>query len=447
MIFILLALSSYGQRASQLSIKNIKGGYGEDVLYLPFRYKGVAKMYINGIDKEANILFNYKLDHSPLELRPSDDQQYLYIAGGLKGKSALHRLDTLLNLEVVDKVEEITLDAHDFQFLPNGHLLMFAPTPDTLDLSKRVAGGQEAVKVIHFSIFEIDLTEQKVLHEWNSKDHFSILDGGEHLDLRAKSLDYCHFNSIQYLEKDGTVITSSRDMSEITKIKWPEGDVIWRMGGKNNVFEFVNDTIGFAGQHQARMHGDTLVLFDNGTFHDHKQSSVVMYRVDEEHKKVTLLHRFYGNDINFTKRRGGVSLLKNGNLLVSWGQNENLDHNFSELAASGETLQKGYFYNVQNYRVNKGTWQPKLLKIVLEEGVMKQLKVSNQSTYPLKITKIATNKGTVQLIRPLQLAPQESKWIGLSFEGEAILDSKGLKGSIEYEHEDLFFVNQVFNFF
>ena len=38
------------------------------------------------------------------------------------------------------------------------------------------------------------------------------------------------------------LMISSRHLNEITKISRTTGDIIWRFGGKNNQFTFVNDT-------------------------------------------------------------------------------------------------------------------------------------------------------------------------------------------------------------
>lgn len=440
-----VALSLFGQRESQLHVVNIKEGYTEEILYMGFRYKGAAKMYLNGISEDAEILFNYKLDISPLEIRPSKNSKELIVAGGLKSKTALYRLDTLLNLSPIDKLYEkhstIVLAPHDFQFLPNGHLLAFAPLPDTTDVSKIVEGGVTNATIVHFGIFEIDTTTNHIIHQWNSKDHFSILETGEHLNLKAQHIDYFHLNSIQYIEHDQTVLLSSRDMSEITKVKWPEGQIVWRMGGKKNEFEFLNDEIGFTGQHQARMYNDTLLLFDNGTFHKKKQSSAVMYQVDEKNKVVRLLHRFYGNDVNFTKRRGGVKLLKNGNLLISWGQNQNRDHNFSELSSCGETLQKGFFYNTQNYRINKGHFKPKLLSIQLKQVKQQQLlQLLNHSRYLLTIKNIYIGDKKLKSFQEKVIQPTANQTISLKVEEPV----DKLNGYVEYEYKDIFYVKQDF---
>ena len=55
--------------------------------------------------------------------------------------------------------------------------------------------------------------------------------------LAATIIDYCHTNAIEQ-DNDGNILISSRNMDEITKINRITGQIIWRLGGKNNQFEF-----------------------------------------------------------------------------------------------------------------------------------------------------------------------------------------------------------------
>ena len=72
-----------------------------------------------------------------------------------------------------------------------------------------------------------------------------------------------------------------------------------------------------------------------------------------------MIHRFYGNNYNFANRQGGVQILNNGHYLVCWANNTN--YQYSELNSKGETIQKRFYKAVNNYRLNKGEWRPKLL--------------------------------------------------------------------------------------
>lgn len=422
--------SFIAQKTSQLAVKNISNNFTKELLYLSYSFRSTGGFYIHSVDHLANEKFYYKTDVLPLEIRPFDND--LYFAGGMKSNSTFFKLDTLLNISAVDKYDGLVFAPHDFQFLPNGHFLGFAITPETINTQSMVEHGFKEAKIEHFTIVELDTSTNEVVHQWNSKNYFSMFEASDYVKLESKVIDYCHFNSIQYIEQDQSVVTSSRSMSEITKIKWPEGDVVWRLGGKCNDFTFMNDTIGFSAQHQVRMHGDTLVFFDNGTFHDKPQSSVVVYKINEQNKTVELLRRFYGNDVNFTKRRGGVTLLKSGNYLVSWGSNIHRDYNFTELSPNGETLQNVWHYNPHNYRINKGVWSPKLLKLISKKS--NKLQFKNQSKHIITIEKIIGAESGLNL--PMTLSPDETFDVKISKDNNHI--------GIDYSNKDLFFVSQDF---
>ena len=57
-------------------------------------------------------------------------------------------------------------------------------------------------------------------------------------------------------------LISSRNLDEITKIHRITGDIIWRWGGSQNEFNFIND-YPFTGQHTIRSLGNNrYLLFD-----------------------------------------------------------------------------------------------------------------------------------------------------------------------------------------
>ena len=54
------------------------------------------------------------------------------------------------------------------------------------------------------------------------------------------------------IDYDDHIIVSNRHLSEVTKINRQTGDIIWRLGGVNNEFDFVNDEFQMSYQHDAR---------------------------------------------------------------------------------------------------------------------------------------------------------------------------------------------------
>ena len=67
------------------------------------------------------------------------------------------------------------------------------------------------------------------------------------------------------IHSEGNLIISTRNFNEITKISRQTGEIIWRLGGEKNQFQFINDNRGFGRQHSARvLSNGNLAIFDNG---------------------------------------------------------------------------------------------------------------------------------------------------------------------------------------
>src|SRR5690606_33427409 len=105
-------------------------------------------------------------------------------------------------------------------------------------------------------------------------------------------IDYAHGNAVE-LDSDGNILISSRHMNEITKIDRTTGEIIWRWGGKNNEFTFVNDTLAFSFQHDIRrLPNGNVTLFDNGNHHKPPRSRAVEYELDEVNKTATVVWQY-----------------------------------------------------------------------------------------------------------------------------------------------------------
>ncbi len=167
-------------------------------------------------------------------------------------------------------------DPHDFNLLDNGHALIMCQDVQTVDMSQVVPGGQTDARVVGMIFQELDL-DRNAVFEWRTWDHFEITDAIG-VDFTGPRIDYVHSNAL-VLDNDGNWLVSHRHLSEITKINRTTGDIMWRLGGKNNQFLFVNDindSTGFHYQHDIRAMADgNYLLYDNGNFHSPEYSHAV----------------------------------------------------------------------------------------------------------------------------------------------------------------------------
>jgi hypothetical protein len=194
--------------------------------------------------------------------------------------------------------------------------LLMANDLETVDMSKVVPGGKSDASVTGLVIQEMD-PSKNVIFEWRSWDHVKFTDSTA--DLTAQEIDLIHGNAMD-ISSDGNLLLSSRNLSEITKINLQTGDIIWRLGGKANQFDFVNDEM-FAFQHDVRQlpNGDITIFDNHGTTENPAPSRGVEYKVDETSMIVTKVWSYTHSPYVFGTYMGDVQRMLNGDTFLGWG--------------------------------------------------------------------------------------------------------------------------------
>ncbi len=219
-------------------------------------------------------------------------------------------------------------DIHDFQILPDDHVLINIYDMKRVDMT--AYGGKPDAVVTGLVIQEQD-PDGHVVFQWRSWDHFKFEESAA--DLTGDFVDPVHGNSFE-LDHDGNLIISSRRMNEVTKIDRQTGEIIWRLGGKANEFEFVNDPEGFFYQHDARrLANGHITIFDNHDIVGSTYARAVEYALDETgpQKRATLVWEHRGSAAS--QALGNAQRLPNGNTMIGWGT---LYPTLSEVKANGE---------------------------------------------------------------------------------------------------------------
>jgi hypothetical protein len=142
-------------------------------------------------------------------------------------------------------------------------------------------------------------------------------------DLTADRINYIHCNSVNLVD-DGNILLSSRHLNEVTKIGYPGGEIIWRLGGKGSDFIFVNDPHnGFFLQHDAReMVNGNITVYDNRTGIDPAFfSRGVEYSLNEdtEPMEATMVWQYINTPVTYAGAMGNMQRLPGGNSLIGWG--------------------------------------------------------------------------------------------------------------------------------
>ena len=245
-----------------------------------------------------------------------------------------------------------TTDSHDLVLLPNGHAVLMSYDPEVVDLS--AVGGYPNAIVIGLILQELD-ADRNVVFQWRSWDHFQVTDMVFH-PIAAPVVDYVHGNSID-VDADGNFILSSRHMNEVTKISRSTGEILWRMGGKNNQFTFSNDPIPFSHQHDVKLLSTGhLTMFDNGNFRVPQYSRAIEYAIDETQKAATLVWEKRLTPDVFGVAFGTVQRFENGNTLVGWGATT---PTLTELDPDGNIVERLTFDpGIASYRAFRFEWPP-----------------------------------------------------------------------------------------
>ncbi len=275
--------------------------------------------YLMILDNDGTPYFYQELDEPSLDFRvQSNTMLSRWIGGDVQGYMVMDQhfqsVDTLRCLNGFDT------DEHEFQLLPNGHALMIAR--EERSMTEIDPDGNPNATVIGNHIQEID-ENGSVVFQWLCWDHILLEDSYlENFD--AMMVDYIHMNSIA-VDFDGNILISSRHLSECTKIDRQSGEIIWRLGGKNNQFDFINDSDLISHQHDFRPVPGTpghYTLFDNGNLKDPKYSRAVEYELDTVNMTAEKVWEYRASPDKYSRLMGNVQRLPNGNSLINWGSSD-----------------------------------------------------------------------------------------------------------------------------
>ncbi|GJM35678.1 MAG: hypothetical protein DHS20C18_46790 [Saprospiraceae bacterium] len=255
------------------------------------------------------------------KLQPSGLLSYATrLASGAMG---MYFLDNTFS--IVDSIQSMngfSTDSHDLIHLPDGSYHLVGYENRTLDLSQLTTldgtQGSETANVLGNVLQRFD-AQKNLEFEWKTLDHFAMEDSYQHAFTQPAYLDHAHYNSLE-IDDDGNYLLSFRHLHEITKINAQTGEVIWHLGGKNNQFSFLGDTMQFSTQHDARrIDNGNLTLFDNGAYNSVPIARGIEYQLDEINMTATAVWQFGEPNGLPSLFIGNTTRLNNGNTLINWG--------------------------------------------------------------------------------------------------------------------------------
>lgn len=261
------------------------------------------------------------------------------------------------NLNIIDEYNPghgYLGDDHELVILENGHALMIVEQHVAIDMSQVVEGGQQNANVQGNMFQEFD-KDKNVILEWRTWDHYRLEDTIGR-SLRDSNIDYVHMNSV-YPDYDGHLIVSARHLNEITKIDRQTGEIIWRLGGVNNEFEFINDDIRFSHQHHCRPvpgQPNHYTMFDNGNTRSPNYSRAVEYELDLEKMTAEKVWEYRYEPDRQAYMMGSVQRLPNGNTFIDWSTTTPVKA--CEVTPDGEKVFDLYSHGASTYRSFRFEW-------------------------------------------------------------------------------------------
>ncbi len=227
-------------------------------------------------------------------------------------------------------------DLHEFELTPRGTALITAYRELPADL--RSVGGPEQGYLFDSVVEEIDVATGRIVFEWHSIDHVPLSESTQanrepaHHASKKRPLDYFHVNSVAD-GPGGTILISGRNVSTIYLLA-RDGHIVWRVGGKQSDFG-PKAAVKFAFQHNARLHGNRLTLFDNGGIPRVEPfSRPLVLRLDVGARRAAIVRTYQPPRKIASPYEGNLQVLPGGGAFVGWGGVRQA----SEFAADGSLL-------------------------------------------------------------------------------------------------------------
>jgi len=330
LILLFISTQAFSQPQPIVNVSNNPSGGKLFLSNFFFNPQTPNTPYLLIVNNDGSIFWSrpIKPNSNGLDFKKQPNGTYTYFewfpktTGQLSGKYYQLNSDFIL-IDSFTTGNGLPTDGHELVIKPNGNVLIMSYDTLRIDMSQIVSGGNTNALVFGTTLQELDLNKN-VVFQWRSWDHYNILDM-LHRDFTLPVLDVVHGNAIE-ADYDGHLLHSARHLCEITKINRQTGAIIWRLGGNNNEFTFVNDPVigdtnhRFCSQHDIRrLPNGNITLYDNGNFNIPQKSRAVEYQIDEVNKIATLVWEYRKTPDIYAGAMGNVQRLPNGNTLIGWG--------------------------------------------------------------------------------------------------------------------------------
>jgi len=285
-----------------------------------------------------------------------------YIEGGTVMDKILD--ENFNPVEILQMGNGYQAESHDFELLPNGHVLMMGYYTTLADIRQAVPAAYPRAEVSGAVIQELD-GNRNVIWQWRTWDHFNWSDFSDWgTNATSSQIAGWHVNAVRQDPIDGNLLVATT--GEAMKINRQNGDVMWRLGGAHNQFNFVGvdpqEAIRqLAGSDFHRLPSGNYILLNNGAADGLRTSQVHEYQLDEVNKIATHVWQYIPSTPIATWNRGNVQRLPDGNTLIGWGtSNTGQNPDCTEVTPGGVKVFELSFTNnlTDSYRAYRFDYPP-----------------------------------------------------------------------------------------
>jgi hypothetical protein len=206
-----------------------------------------------------------------------------------------------------------------------------------MDLTKY--GGAANGSVLDAAVQKYDLTTGKLLYTWDALQHIPLSDSYQ-VAPKSGVWDAYHENSIQLVSGNRFLVSMRQEWAAYLVSDITNG-IEWTLGGKRSTFKFGRGA-QFQWQHDVELHKNQVSVYDDhccgftsaGKIIVTGPSRALVLNLDRTKRTASVARSIVRNRGFESTFLGNTELLRNGNVLVSWGSTPW----FSEYDKTGKRL-------------------------------------------------------------------------------------------------------------
>lgn len=344
-------------------------GAGYVHLAVASEVEGVG-FYLMIVDNDGTVVWDKELPDGAYDfkMQPNGLLSYAQLLAHhsyTDGGDAVHMVmdEDFAQIDTFQMANGYVADAHDFQWLPNGHALLLGYYLTPMDPATSLSGGV---------IQELD-ADRNVVFQWRTWDHYEIDERAEEAEDAGPVVGDFHLNAVS-MDTDGHLFMATPQW--VKKISRQTGETLWHLGGDENEFTFVGvdpeEAFGHFGGHAFhRLDNGNVLIYDGGNCEGTRTSQVHEYKLDEQNKIAEWVWTYTPDPGVYASHGGNAQRLANGNTFIGWGGDDDKDGPAcTEVTPDGQKVFELFFDDprVESYRAFRLPLPEDICKV----GVTKQ---------------------------------------------------------------------------